>query len=162
MTTTTGTESRKRPLTTAGTEEWPQDHLHYQQQALKESNKANNHRQNTAGCLGNNTSNKRPRKYTKPRPWNESFSLLVAYREKYGHCNTPYYYAPDRYLGDWVAKQRKNRDNPKLLSQEQRDRLDEIGFEWCSTQDRICECSFISCCCSSDLHCCKVLFAVYL
>lgn len=84
------------------------------------------------------TLEKRPRKkHSKSRPWLESFGLLQAYKKEHGHCNTPYYYEPDRALGNWVAKQRKHRDKPKLLSIEQRGLLEGLGFEWCSTQERI-------------------------
>lgn len=102
---------------------------------------------------------KRPRKYTKPRTWSESFALLVAFKEEvrlllfcaaalrfnrlinffssffqHNHCNVPFYYNQDRNLGDWVSKQRKNRAE---LSSEQRDLLDGIGFDFVSTQERI-------------------------
>lgn len=57
--------------------------------------------------------------------WNEMFSLLCNYKEKYGHTNIP---KRDSYknkpLGLWCQKQRDNTN----ISNERRNKLSEIGF----------------------------------
>jgi len=38
--------------------------------------------------------------------WNEYYEDLKEYKNKYGDCNVPQFWATDRKLGKWVAKQR--------------------------------------------------------
>ena len=72
----------------------------------------------------------------KGRTWEQSFAALVAYKDMTGHTNCPYYYENDRSLGDWVNRQRKEKN---LLTAEQREQLTSIGFDWSSTQERLCK-----------------------
>ena len=74
------------------------------------------------------------------RDWDDMFAALVAYKEVYGHTNCPYYYEEDRALGDWVHKQRKHSSQ---LEPEQADKLNSIGFDWSSTQERLCKFSVL-------------------
>jgi Helicase associated domain len=88
--------------------------------------------------------------------WEESFRRLVAFQKKHGHCNIPYRYEEDPFLGRWVSLQRSiykgeaaaassagssaaaaAAPSASALAQgdtaTQRDRirrLNEIGFEW--------------------------------
>ena len=65
-----------------------------------------------------------------PRPWDESFELMKAYKEEHGHCRVP---KDAEYrevkLGVWVNGQRKAHKAGKL-SENRRTRLDDIGFCW--------------------------------
>jgi Helicase associated domain len=61
------------------------------------------------------------------RTWGENFQLLVQYKEQHGHCNVPQRYEPDPTLGHWVINQRIRKD---YLSNEQRVKLDDLGFSW--------------------------------
>jgi hypothetical protein len=74
-----------------------------------------------------------PRK-KKPRTWDESFRALVAYKEIHGNCKVPVTYQDDLGLGHWVCDQRRWRCTK--LSQDQRDRLDQLGFHWETKQER--------------------------
>ena len=56
--------------------------------------------------------------------WEDNFQLLLAYKEKHGHCNLPVSYES---LGNWLCKQRQRKSN---LSANQVDRLEELGFKW--------------------------------
>ena len=70
------------------------------------------------------------------RSWDESFELLQAFKEEYGHCRVP---VSAEYrgikLGVWVAKQRGAQKKGKL-SEEQVARLSEIGFTWILSESR--------------------------
>jgi len=60
--------------------------------------------------------------------WEEGFLHLKAYREREGHCRVPARHKEnDNPLGQWVGVQRTNDDD---LSEERRQRLDELGFVW--------------------------------
>jgi hypothetical protein len=60
--------------------------------------------------------------------WEEGFRHLKQYLGREGHCRVPKGYKEDGSpLGQWVSTQRKGKDS---LSQERRQRLDEIGFVW--------------------------------
>ena len=52
----------------------------------------------------------------KSRSWDESFQLLLDYKQKHGNCNVPYKYEQDPSLYSWVARQRFKMD---MLSKEQ-------------------------------------------
>jgi hypothetical protein len=59
--------------------------------------------------------------------WEKGFKILVGYKQLEGHCRVPWGHNENGFpLGIWVSNQRKNED----LSQERRQRLDEIGFVW--------------------------------
>jgi hypothetical protein len=63
------------------------------------------------------------------RTWNESLELLVSYHNQHGHCNVPH--KKDPTLGNWVLRQRQERDS---RTDEQRTRLDRFGFAWTNEQ----------------------------
>jgi hypothetical protein len=70
----------------------------------------------------------------KPRTWEESFRALVAYKEKNGSCNVPWNFHQDRALGHWVCYQRSCRLSTLMV--EQRERLNGLGFDWETLQER--------------------------
>jgi superfamily II DNA or RNA helicase len=60
--------------------------------------------------------------------WERGFSHLVNYQSREGACRVPEGYIEDDFrLGNWVAIQRRNRDN---LPTERKQRLDALGFVW--------------------------------
>jgi Helicase associated domain len=60
--------------------------------------------------------------------WEEGFSYLKAYTKREGHCRVPYNHIENGFrLGEWVRKHRWRKDT---LSEERRQRLDELGFVW--------------------------------
>lgn len=61
--------------------------------------------------------------------WNEMFSVLINFREKYGHSNVPRSWHKDPELSHWVGKQRENY-RKGLLSPDRIKRLEQIGFIW--------------------------------
>jgi hypothetical protein len=62
--------------------------------------------------------------------WEEGFSHLRSYRDREGHCRVPQSYMEHGYrLGQWVSVQRV-RLNKITLSDEHRQRLDDLGFIW--------------------------------
>jgi hypothetical protein len=69
---------------------------------------------------------KKKKKHTKKRTWDESFEALKVYKSKHGDCNVPLRYKQDQRLGQWVQKLRYS----SVLTTEQRHRLNEIGFNW--------------------------------
>ena len=69
----------------------------------------------------------------KSRTWDEFFQVLTVYKERHGDCEVLQRYKEDRPLGAWVGNQRK--DCAKLSSQ-QRTRLDSLGFDWSTRQER--------------------------
>jgi hypothetical protein len=76
-----------------------------------------------------NTSQKRVHK-TKRRykGFDEHVQSLLEYKNKNGHTNVPRGWKENRALGEFLAKARQNRFTK--LTDEQRRRLDEIGFDW--------------------------------
>jgi superfamily II DNA or RNA helicase len=59
--------------------------------------------------------------------WEKGFKILVGYKQREGHCRVPWGHNENGFaLGIWVSNQRRD----KGLSQERRQRLDEIGFVW--------------------------------
>jgi hypothetical protein len=64
---------------------------------------------------------------TPPRTWDENFQALTTYKECFGNCNVPRTYKEDTKLGYWASTQRQSKSK---LSQERRDALDAIGFDW--------------------------------
>jgi hypothetical protein len=61
------------------------------------------------------------------RRWDESFHLLVKYKEQHGDCHVSIAYNLDPTLGAWVMRQRQIKYS---LSDEQRAKLDDVGFAW--------------------------------
>jgi hypothetical protein len=61
--------------------------------------------------------------------WEEGFEHLAAFVKEHKHCRVhPSYRSPNGYrLGGWVINQRQSRDE---LSDEQRSRLESVGFDW--------------------------------
>jgi superfamily II DNA or RNA helicase len=60
--------------------------------------------------------------------WEKGFSSLSAFRKREGHCRVAPKHVENGYkLGFWVAVQRRRKLN---LSEIQRKRLDELGFDW--------------------------------
>jgi hypothetical protein len=80
---------------------------------------------------------KEPQRKTrkKARTWEESFRALVTYKETRGDCNVPKSYHNDPILGAWVRHQRGPHVATKL-TQDQRERLDRLGFDWESVRER--------------------------
>jgi hypothetical protein len=67
------------------------------------------------------------------RTWDEIYEALTAYKEQHGDCEVPQRYTEDRRLGAWVGNQRRDREK---LSAGQRKRLDDLGFDWRTRQER--------------------------
>ena len=68
---------------------------------------------------------------------------LEAYKRKFGHCNAPQRYSADPSLGRWcknirVTYNRLKQGKPAMLniSQDQIDRLEDIGFKWIGCRGR--------------------------
>jgi hypothetical protein len=59
--------------------------------------------------------------------WDRRFKKLVRHKQENGHCLVPKAYKEDPQFGIWVSGQRRYRD---LLSQDQRAKLDGLGFIW--------------------------------
>ena len=69
------------------------------------------------------------------RSWDESFELLKAYKDEHGHCRVPQRAEFGGFkLGAWVSTQRGAHKAGKL-SENQRTRLDDIGFCWSPKRD---------------------------
>ena len=60
--------------------------------------------------------------------WEKAFACLETYKKRIGDCRVPSRYIENGFkLGKWVEKQRRSKHK---LSEEQRNRLDQVGFEW--------------------------------
>jgi len=60
--------------------------------------------------------------------WEEGFAALTRFKQREGHCRVPAKHKEDGFeLGTWVGRQRGNDDG---LSEERRQKSDEIGFNW--------------------------------
>ena len=60
--------------------------------------------------------------------WEEGFRYLKVYKEREGHCRVPYSHVENSFrLGGWITTQRTKKET---LSEERRQRLDELGFVW--------------------------------
>ena len=62
--------------------------------------------------------------------WAMRYNELVAYKEKFGHCMVPRKDPSNLKLGGWVAWQRSQYKDGKLLLKERIVKLDGIGFVW--------------------------------
>ena len=60
-------------------------------------------------------------------PWQSRYAELVAYKERFGHCEVPAKWPENSTLGMWVSVQRLKKANltPSRIKQ-----LDAIGFVW--------------------------------
>lgn len=61
--------------------------------------------------------------------WEQRINDLKAFKKEHGHCNVPHVYSPNRTLGYWVARIRKQRKREELDKEKIRD-LDALGFCW--------------------------------
>lgn len=61
------------------------------------------------------------------RTFDENFKCLLEYKAIHGNVDVPQKYEKDRKLGIWVKNVRQH---PQRHSEEQRARLDSIGFKW--------------------------------
>ena len=60
--------------------------------------------------------------------WERGFGYLNAYKEREGHCRVPQDHKENGFrLGQWTSNQRVKKVS---LSEEQRERLDRLGFVW--------------------------------
>jgi superfamily II DNA or RNA helicase len=65
--------------------------------------------------------------------WDQSYSKLEDFKNKYGHCRVSQSYKIDDFpLGWWVTSQRRacHNKNRKKLSPDRIMRLESLGFEW--------------------------------
>jgi Helicase associated domain len=74
--------------------------------------------------------------------WNYRFGQLLTFKKRFGHCDVPATWKESPSLGQWVAAQRdryRKRNLPRaqrlaleigLISQEQIQQLERIGFVW--------------------------------
>ena len=67
--------------------------------------------------------------------WSVRFEQLKAYKEEYGHTNVPKSYQSNPSLGQWVQTQRVyykriKAGKPSHMTEERRQQLDDIGFQW--------------------------------
>jgi len=61
--------------------------------------------------------------------WNDRFDELVAFRDRFGHCNVAGTWKENPQLAKWVQHQRTRRRD-KNLSADRTRRLDGLGFDW--------------------------------
>lgn len=61
--------------------------------------------------------------------WERRLKELQAFKKRYGHCNVPNIYPPNRQLGHWVLNLRA-RKKQGMLSQEAVRQLEDLGFRW--------------------------------
>lgn len=69
--------------------------------------------------------------------WDSKFDDLVAYKDKFGHCDVPYSFKEDPALGHWVYDQKRlaggnyyRNGRVVELRSDRRKRLEEIGFNF--------------------------------
>jgi Helicase associated domain len=67
------------------------------------------------------------------RTWDESFKALEEYKKRHGDCRVPVRYRGDTALANWVRYQQRNQDT---LSDERRDKLIGMGFQFGARNDR--------------------------
>jgi len=69
------------------------------------------------------------------KTWNQMFEALVEYQKQKGNTMVPDRYKNDEgvCLGLWVRNQRRRRDS---LTEEQRNRLSELGLDWQTQNER--------------------------
>ena len=107
--------------------------VEYQREAYRKS-KLSEERARKLDDLGFEWSTRGP-----PRTWDERLEELTQYKAEHGHCHVP---TRQGSLGTWANNQRTSRKNDKL-SEEQIQKLDNLGFNWgtthCATWDEFCE-----------------------
>jgi superfamily II DNA or RNA helicase len=79
------------------------------------------------------------------RSWEENYGRLEKYQAQHGNADVPDRWKEDRKLGSWVGSQRR-RLKQGLISDEQKQQLDKLGFNWQirekrSWEDRIADVS---------------------
>lgn len=67
--------------------------------------------------------------------WQEHFKELVEYKKQHGHCNVPFDYEGNNFLGLWVSNQRTRfrllkEGKPSHLTRNRVEQLNKLGFEW--------------------------------
>ena len=69
--------------------------------------------------------------------WNSAYQLAKEYYEKYGNLNVPIAYNNeiDFDLYDWLKQQRENYRNGKI-SEQRKQLLDEMHFDWLTLKER--------------------------
>ena len=93
-------------------------------------------RKRGGGVISFDAPPKRPAHAKKKRTWDESYQILAKFKQKHGHCHVPLRYKDDRALGGWVATVRSKAASNEL-TQEQRSKLDNLGFDWETKQERL-------------------------
>eukprot|EP00978_Attheya_sp_CCMP212_P032494 scaffold127297_cov69-Attheya_sp.AAC.1 len=63
------------------------------------------------------------------RQWEQMYEKLLAFKEKYGHCNVPATYEKDQSLAKWVINHQRF-ERIGQLDEVRFERLDVIGFVW--------------------------------
>ena len=61
--------------------------------------------------------------------WEAKYNDLIAFKEKYKHCNVPKGFVKDKLLASWVRTQRQQYKEKKLSLQKIKS-LNKIGFDW--------------------------------
>ena len=77
------------------------------------------------------------------RGWHRNYQLLKHNKVEHGHCVVPHNYTTNdgHPLGIWVAKQRKIQGG---LSEEERSKLDDLGFVWKDARDVVSDRKWIT------------------
>merc|ERR1740124_90939 len=66
----------------------------------------------------------------KQNGWDKMFDLMIAYKERRGHCNVPRRHIEDGIkLGEWLHRQRCLK-RKKNLDVDRKELLDDIGVAW--------------------------------
>lgn len=65
----------------------------------------------------------------KKNNWEEQYKELCAFKQRYGHSFVPINYKENRYLGYWVASQRKL-ETKNRLEKTKRKKLNQLNFVW--------------------------------
>ena len=60
--------------------------------------------------------------------WEERFEELLAFKNRFGHCEVPSEWPENQPLGRWVSRQRGLGEGG--LTADQKGKLDEVGFCW--------------------------------
>jgi superfamily II DNA or RNA helicase len=72
-------------------------------------------------------------KFRERGSWEDRFAEVIAFKEKFGHCNIPVGVTDPPKLGAFVNHSRVQQ-NKGLLSEERKSRLDAVGFVWNNDQ----------------------------
>jgi hypothetical protein len=63
------------------------------------------------------------------KTWMDHFHLLERFKEEHGDCRVPHNYRAEPSLGIWVANQRRDKKNNRILT-DRETMLNDLGFEW--------------------------------